>query len=245
MDYKKIEKHKLELKKLDLELNAGFKKIGCPSCDAEVPAKDININDKIAKCGNCNAVFSFEKAIESFSRKTKIRQELIRPEGIELFYFKDELEISVRRPTSTGEEVVAGIMPIFTFIFTMAYFGKDNVSIWLPIIGWLMGVIPILYLILNHRRKVHINIDNKYLSIINRPKGFNKDQHYHASEIDQVYLKKQNNRFNVMMILNGANGQKHVQLITEFRSASKARFIEQEIEKHLGITDRIVPEEAT
>ena len=45
------------------------------------------------------------------------------------------------------------------------------------------------------------------------------------------------------MILNGIEGQKHVPLIPVLGSLSKARYLEQEIEKHLGIIDREVLEE--
>ena len=44
------------------------------------------------------------------------------------------------------------------------------------------------------------------------------------------------------MIVNGAEGQRHVVLIPKVSSLSKAKYLEQEIEKHLGIKDRKVPE---
>ena len=47
----------------------------------------------------------------------------------------------------------------------------------------------------------------------------------------------------VYMIVNSAMGQKHVKLISSVDSLSKARFIEQEIERHLSIPDRRIPEE--
>lgn len=45
------------------------------------------------------------------------------------------------------------------------------------------------------------------------------------------------------MIINGADGQKHIVLISKVLSLSKAKHLEQEIEKHLGIIDREVLEE--
>ena len=49
----------------------------------------------------------------------------------------------------------------------------------------------------------------------------------------------------VFLIVNGAHGQKHVELIQSVNTRSKAKYIEQEIERHLGIPDRRVPDEET
>ena len=93
------------------------------------------------------------------------------------------------------------------------------------------------------KHKIHIGIDNRFLSIERRPKKFIQDKLYAINEIDQIYTKKLDGLNAVYMIVNGDNGQKHVKLITRLDSLSKARYLEQEIEKHLGIVDREVPEE--
>ena len=45
------------------------------------------------------------------------------------------------------------------------------------------------------------------------------------------------------MLINGLDGQKNIKLIPNLDSKSKALYMEQEIEKHLGIIDRAVVEE--
>jgi len=45
------------------------------------------------------------------------------------------------------------------------------------------------------------------------------------------------------MIVDDPNGQKHVELIKSVNSRTQAKYIEQEIEKYLGIKDRRVPDE--
>jgi len=52
MPYKPIEKEKLE--ELEFNLPDEHTKLSCPSCDSDIPANDINIHDKIAKCGQCD-----------------------------------------------------------------------------------------------------------------------------------------------------------------------------------------------
>jgi hypothetical protein len=64
-----------------------------------------------------------------------------------------------------------------------------------------------------------------------------------VNDIDQVYIKKENERHSIYMIVDNPTGQKHIRLITGLESVSKARYLEQEIERHIGIVDRPVPEE--
>jgi len=124
MDHKEIEKYRLELKTLKKEKSSSFKKIECPSCAAAIKSADLNIQDKVAKCSSCDVVFSFEKDLVELGRNEKPTQELIRPEGIELFHFRDELEISIQQPVTTAEGVLGGLLPIFPILFTLAYFAN-------------------------------------------------------------------------------------------------------------------------
>ena len=45
------------------------------------------------------------------------------------------------------------------------------------------------------------------------------------------------------MIVNGFDGQKHVKLTQTMARLPKAQYLEQEIERHLGIVDKKVSEE--
>ena len=60
---------------------------------------------------------------------------------------------------------------------------------------------------------------------------------------DRLYLKPSADGIGISihMIINGLDGQKHVKLIT-INTISKAKYLEQEIEKYLNIIDREVPE---
>ena len=47
--------------------------------------------------------------------------------------------------------------------------------------------------------------------------------------------------YTIHMIINGLEGQKHEKLMT-VKTLSKAKYLEQEIERYLKISDREVPE---
>lgn len=242
MENKEIEKYKLELGALDSEPYSGYKKICCTSCNSEIPADNININDKIAKCNNCNVVFSFQEGISDLLNQRKIKQEVIRPEGIDIFYFQDDLDITIQQPLTPLEAVGIFLLPFFAFIFTLLFF-KGKITFLFPGIFWMLTLYPVINMLFRSRHKINLSIDDNFLSIKWRPKKFHKDKYYPVQDINQIYTKTENGQSSIYMILNGANGQKHVKLIALIDSLSKARYLEQEIEWHLGIEDREVPEE--
>jgi len=228
---------------LDLNAQKGrkFERIVCPSCSQSIPAIDLNINDKIAKCSSCNSVFSFQETVLSMLQDVP-QQELIRPEGIELFYFKDELDITVQQPITTLESITLMTFPFFTLLFTLGW-SKGKIDFVIPAIFGTIALIGILSIIFRKRHKIYITVDEDDLSIQWRPRKFIKDKKYNAKEIDQLYINKGMESYQVSMILNTEMGQKHVVLLPGLKSISKAKFLEQEIEKHLRIKNRKVPGE--
>ncbi|MFT4665030.1 MAG: hypothetical protein ACI8YQ_000382 [Polaribacter sp.] len=244
MDHKEIEKYKLELKEVPLEsAPADHRKINCSSCGNHIPADNININDKIAKCNNCNVVFSFQNEIASLLKREKTKQEVLRPEGIDIFYFQEDLDIVIKQPMTALEVIGLSLLPLFVFVFGALFF-KGKIGMMMPIITGFLSVILIGNLFMRSKHKVHLSVGRKFLSIKWRPRKFYKDQFYPIQEIDQIYVKNVAGQYTIYMILNGADGQKHVPLISGIDSMSKARYLEQEIEYHLGIEDREVPEES-
>jgi len=243
MDKKEQEKYKLELKHTRLELpSSEAVKISCNSCGNHIPAENININDKIGKCNSCNTIFSFQNEIASLLKPSKAKQEVNRPEGIDIFYFQDDLDIAIQQPYTAFEIIGLCVMPLIVFIFGALYMeGKINMV--MPIISGLVSLFLLGGFIGRSKDKVHLNVGEKFLSVKWRPRKFHKDKFYPIQDIDQVYINNATGYYTIFIILNGENGQKHVPLITGIPSVSKARYLEQEIEYHLGIADREVPEE--
>ncbi|MBX2874704.1 MAG: hypothetical protein KTR30_21455 [Saprospiraceae bacterium] len=248
MARKTVEKHKLELKEVEIEVEdtSSYTKIGCPNCGSDVPASDLNINDKIAKCGNCNVVFSFQKEVRELEVAEQVasKPEIIRPEGIDIFHFEEEMDITMDQPISVPEVLLGSLVPFIGLLFILAYFASDKeFPLWLALMGGVASFLSILNLVNRSNHKIFINIDDRFLSIKRRPKKFIQDQQYNISEIDQLYLRVIGGYHHIYMLVNGPGGQKHVKLVSNLQSTSKARFLEQEIERKLGIKDRRVPEE--
>ena len=208
MARKTIEKHKLELKEVDIEDTSTFTKIGCPNCGSDVPASNLNINDKIAKCGNCDVVFTFKKEVQDLETAVEVasKPEIIRPEGIDIFHFEEEMDITMEQPISIPEVLIGSLVPFISFIFIMAYFAKDGAfPLWLTLTGSLLGFLSILNLLNRSNHKIFINIDNQYLSIKRKPKKFIQDQQYNIKNVDQVYIKNIGG-YHVYMMINSPGG---------------------------------------
>lgn len=251
-----LEKYKyaerLELKDVEMP-NAVSKTICCPSCSSEIPAEDLNIHSHIGKCTNCNKIFSFSEEVDNLVHKDVVSQEILKPEGIEIWQYQDELDVSVEQPWSIGEILALTFFP--GFVFALLGIVIENVTptalTRAALIAFLIMsfVAYIAYFFIRKRHRVYIHIDEHDLYVERRPRKFVKDKRYAIDEIDQVYIKNVKsssngaNTIGLYMIVNGLDGQKHVTLINSIKSRSKAKFLEQEIEKHLNIKDRRVPEE--
>lgn len=239
--YKPVEK--LELQNLKKEISQKIKKIHCPSCDEEVVSNDINLQNSVAKCGHCNVIFSIEEEMENVKTKNEFKQQILRPEGIDLFYFGDELDITTVQHIQGFDAWAIGFAPLMAIGTIMHFFLADNpIPSFFPISFSILALYYIYKAFNYSNNKTYIDINNRFLSIRHRPKTFRKDKMFAADEIDQLYLKPSSDgvgHFTIYMVINGQEGQKHEKLMN-VNTLSKAKYLEQEIERYLHISDREV-----
>jgi len=237
--YKPIEK--LDLKDLSKDTSKVFKKVNCPSCDSEVVADNINLNNATAKCGNCNSIFSIEGDIEDIKTKKSTATEILRPEGIDLFFYKDEMEITIQEKTKGWEALWAMIL-LFIGGFSIALHLKKP-STFAVALG-IISLISMLYFIYEwvtySKYRTFIDINQRQVNFKSRPKNIKKDKSFSSDEIDQLFVNNSADgmgHFTIHMLVNAPEGQKQVKLVT-VNSLPKAKYIEQEIERYLGLEDR-------
>lgn len=245
-----LEKYKyedrLELNEMDSKPEKKFKKIDCPSCNKLIESQDLNLQNKVAKCGDCNVVFSIEEELASVSSKTDKRQTYFRPEGIELFQYQGELDITINQVMTGWDYAGALALPFIAFFSAMIYFVSTKVSMpaVVPIISTIASVYFLYKATIYSRYKSYIIVNDEYLEIRHRPNNLKKDIKIPSKDIDQLYIRKSRERGDLVVlhiIANGPDGQKHQKLMS-IKSVSKAKYIEQEIEKYLDIKDRGVVE---
>jgi len=238
--YKPAEK--LELPSIKKEFPKVFKKVHCPSCAEVVDVENITLEKSLAKCSDCQVIFSIEEEVKSLEVKKEMKQEIFRPEGIDLFYYKDDLEIVMQQQVHWVDGMAAILLPFFSFLSFLGYFDK-NVSIVFPILLTTLSLF-FFYRVLQYyyKYKTYIDVNQEFLNIRHRPNNYRKDKSFDVADIDQVYLNTHGDGyFRVNLIVNGTKGQQHIKILT-VNSISKAKYLEQELEKYLGIEDRKIPE---
>ncbi|GLR15635.1 BRcat domain-containing protein [Portibacter lacus] len=242
-------KEKLELEDLSSDSEKG-KKVYCPSCSEPVPAENLNIHSYAAKCSACNSIFSFREDVDEVLVHDKISQEIIKPEGVELNYFGEHLDITLNeQPWGNLESAIVAFFPLLLMITSLIFIKMvDSTGFSKTILLAILITATIAYIsyfFIRKKHKIYIHIDKENLYIERRPRKFIKDEIYSIEEIDQVYIKSvpsasATSVAQIFMIVNGPKGQKHVKLVKQVNSLAKAKYLEQEIERHLGIKDRKV-----
>lgn len=234
---------KLELKEVKKTFPKVFKKVHCPSCDGEIDAGNLNLQNSVAKCGSCNVIFSIEEEVDKVKVKKEVKQEVLRPEGIDLFFYKDDLDITIQEHIQGLNAFGIFFLPVLSFFSILIYFTK-GIPVYFPVV-FTIGALYFIYVAFNYsKNKTYIDINDRFMNIKSRPKKLKKDKTYVANEIDQLYLKYAadgSGYYTIFMIINSIKGQKHEKLMT-VNTLSKAKYLEQEIEKYLNIADRKVPE---
>lgn len=243
--YRETYKYKLDLP--DLKSNPEFHeptKIHCPSCQHEVEVKNLDLADKVGKCENCNSVFEFRSQIQQLLEPLADQSEHYhKPESIYQYENPDELEISMGQPLQDYEIVLGALLPFFSLLMVLIYFVKGMLfSVFL--ISVVIGLLALLDLLTLRWQRLFIHLNRAELSIQWKPKKFNKNVILDAREIDQVYLKPRMSKFDLYAITKSYHGVKHHQLIPGIAGISKAKYLEQEIERFLHLEDRRVPEES-
>lgn len=246
MEHKPIHKIKLDLHNPAEEDQKEFEFVDCPSCNSQVNADSISLDNLMAKCGGCNAVFSIEDVKSVLNTKSKEELPIDRPDGVDKYYFGDELDLTIAQTGFTFEWIFAICGPFYGLGLFAGYVAGE-VPLFISIICFLIGLIAISSLITRKRHQSHIRVGKEIIDVIHRPKKFNKNVEFSTSEIEQVYVTYQSpthkNIYAVKAVFNGADGQKHETLIKGIRSIRIAKYLEQEIENHLGIENKKVIEE--
>jgi len=247
-DYKQPYKEDfLDLNKPDLSQANNVIEISCPKCENTIAAGDLNIDDKLAKCTSCNVVFSFHKEISVLKNEhRKTRQRILRPEGIDMFHFNDELELSFKQSFSLAEQFMFLLVPFFSLVMvgSLAQTSLHSLIIASPFLISILATI--LYFIFRIRQVKYIKVDSNGLRVLKHPNVLKTTEVYDADHIGQLYVKHDSSSgsWKLMMLVDEGDGQKHVKL-TQLKTASKAKFLEQEIESYLKLEDVVVPEETS
>lgn len=237
--------------KIELPTSETFTHLDCPECGTLVPADNINLDKSLAKCNHCDAVFDFEGQLLPSRHKPTV----YLPKGMELLKLRSLLELQYKwRSVKTN-----GFLTFFTLMWNAILFpfvagiiisGAWGMLFFLSI-HLTIGLSLLYYVISTWINTTYITVDEREVSVEHRPlkQPFNPERHFDINDVQQLFVERYvssrtngqpNYAFRVMLILKNGNRYKMVQGITQL---DHARYIEQEIENYLGITDKKVMDE--
>ncbi|MBT8218820.1 MAG: hypothetical protein KJP00_03300 [Bacteroidia bacterium] len=223
--------------------------IDCAECGTPILAADININNTIAKCHNCNSIFDFQNEIKSWDRN---RPEIFMPEGLEVLKLQSELDMQVSW-LKTKPKKGFGFLVLFAFLWNLIIIPMVVGGLMAGEISVLLGTSLHLLVglgLIGYVASIFVNttdiiVDRHYLEISHRPikLPFFKKHKIPSKDIKQLYVTRyvasttngvQNHAYGLYAILKN---EKRVQILKGMNRETQL-YIEQEIENYLEIKDK-------
>ena len=201
------------------------------------------MDTNLAKCSSCDSVFDFLEQMEGHSKS--VRPEVEPPKNIQL------------QPTLDGLEIVRSwFTPKVYALLVFCVFWDGFMVVWFGIAitqqQWLMAAFGTIHgavgagltylLICSFMNRTHIRMSLSSLTISHKPLPWSGGKVIPVGEVKQVFTKEKIHR--------GKNGTSYTygvwfqdqtsiehKLVTGLNKPDQALYIEQEIEKTLGIID--------
>lgn len=228
----------------DLERAVTVTKIECPSCNGSVVAADVNIQEMVGKCGACDSLFSLQPMASKLQIDNQAfhHEELDRPAGVEINYFHNEMEISIQQPQVLSALALI-ISPLFLLIGMLIFYKHGHTwSLGLAGTSAALGAYGLWKLINKRKYRSYVTISKSKLDIEHRPQNLVKDKSYSTADIEQFFVAgdTQVGGYAIFAVVNDIEGQKRQRIVGGITSQIKAKYLEQEMEKYLGIKNKKV-----
>ncbi len=226
--------------------------LNCKKCGAPIESKDINLEMGLARCAHCGTVFSLKnlsgsKMSGSVARRTA-RAPVPMPKNVEVFDTGTGWQISYRwyAPKYIG-------MIIFTLFWNGFMCAWHAIS--LSMGAYMMSVFGLLHTVIGigvayftlagFLNRTTITVELGLLTIQHGPLPWVGNKHLLDEDIKQFFCKEKVSHsdsgtsysYDVYADLRDGESKK---LLSGLNSAEQALFIEQELERYLGIQDRPV-----
>jgi hypothetical protein len=228
--------------------------LNCPNCGQLIEAESINLENLVAVCAACNHVFNFAELVQPATpqiRSDGVHIEL--PRGFEVRRGMNELLIDVKWRNTRGGK---GFFTLFAIVWnlflipfvTMAIStGELQILLFLSL-HLIVGISFLIYTLGLWLNTTLITVSRKGIDVRHQPIPipFNPKRQLTASDIQQLYVEeyvpsKTNGRPDITYAVRYKTQQgEDERLVKGFRNANHALYIEQEVEKFLGIKDKPV-----
>lgn len=213
----------------------------CKNCATEISiATTDDVDHQLITCPDCNTVFpttNYNNKLVSFTPSSRSL-----PAKMSIEVLNDELVI-----TSHWRGVVRlGLFAICSFLLTFGLFFSEVTTpefLFNPL-TWIVSGIA-YYGLVGLVNTIVVRVDPAHLSVRQGPLLPRRHIEIDQSQIDQLYIKKHVQRGNksttitYQLHLVHKNGL-HQKIVSNLDTAEQALFLEQEIERYLGLEDQTV-----
>ncbi len=235
-------------------------KLVCPDCGHRIKSDDININALVAKCARCDSIFGFEYQVKGQSEGALASPgvadsdvELALPKGLSIENEGDRLTIT-RRWFSCSALPILGFAAIWDTFLVFWYAqasqlegGAGLLTMIFPLLHVAIGIGVTYFGVANVINRTLIVADKETIKISHQPLPWRGGRTVYAAAIKQLYVHREETRrsrsgqmsevFSVHALLAD---QASVPLVEGLKSRFQALFIEQELERQLGIKAAVV-----
>jgi hypothetical protein len=224
----------------------------CKGCGALIRAESVDLKAMAAKCQSCNAAFSIADQVAlADGSAPKARSEVPRPEPFTVEYLGGTLCIKWRWYKPTAIILAAFTLTwegvVFVFIIPSVGSGGDDFSVKLSILFTVIGIVLAYFTLTTFVNKTRIDVNTNALTVRYGPIPSVRGLSLPRDSLRQFYCVKQlygsRNRSSArtyyhLQALN-ADGLA-ITVIRNLQDAEEALYLEQELERFLGIKDELV-----
>ncbi|MEM6334806.1 MAG: hypothetical protein AAF823_15840 [Planctomycetota bacterium] len=234
----------------------------CRSCGANIHADDVNTAAGIAKCRHCGAVFMFGNAVgagpvagqANAPAQPRVREEIEKPSGFEIE--EDAYRFRITQRWFSWAVIVL-------VVFAVGW----NVGIWFGIstvagdlsgsspVGWLMLLFFVPFVLIGVAfaygvvtmfvNSTTIDVNDRELAVRHGPLPVPGNKTLPSLDIQQLYCKQRvhhgKNGTSVTYALHvKLKGGRDEKVLSNLRQQSHALYVEQQVERVLGLKDEAV-----
>ncbi|MBN1427015.1 MAG: hypothetical protein JXB07_01440 [Anaerolineae bacterium] len=222
--------------------------VKCKHCGQDIPAEDINLERLMAKCRSCNAVFSIEDQVDGEAASGFTRQEVPKPKG---FKVEDEMgTLKIIRPWFGLVTIPLTFFCLFWNGFMAFWFGTAITQrIWIMaafgILHAIIGLVMAYTTIASYLNRTVVKVRFEGVEVKNGPLPSFGNKRLETIAIKQLYTKEIISRgrssygysYEVHAV---TTDDRNEVVVGGLEDSAQALYIEQEIERALGIKDRPV-----
>ncbi|MFN8373289.1 MAG: hypothetical protein U0694_10500 [Anaerolineae bacterium] len=230
--------------------------IHCRYCASEIPAANINLDKLLAKCSNCNAVFSIagEMGLAQGEKPKAAAKRMSVPLPTRVSMDETAGELVIRRkwfsPVSTLPLTFFAVIwnGFLVFWYSIALSSGEGQMALCGSLHLAVGLFLTYWVAAQFINETVITANAETLDIKSGPIPTTGNKALTAVDIAQIYCMEKISRgrrsttvtYEVAAIMQD---QRRESLLTGLYNPEQALFIEQEVERFLGIENRGVPGE--